>query len=152
MIPFQSIFFQLILLMVCTTTEQTNQNKQADITKVTVSGSENNFTFSVTISSPDKGCDQYADWWEVVSESGDLLYRRVLRHSHVSEQPFTRSGGPVQIAKDQVVWVRAHMNNTGYGGATMSGSVENGFKETDFPEGLDKGLDQVKPLPSGCAF
>ncbi len=138
--------------MMVFTPEQSTQDKQADVTKVTVSGLENSYIFSVTISSPDKGCDQYADWWEVISESGDLLYRRILAHSHVNEQPFTRSGGPVKITKDQVVWVRAHMNNTGYGGAAMKGSIKSGFKQSNFPEGLAKGLDQLKPLPSGCAF
>lgn len=45
-----------------------------------------------------------------MSTDGKLLYRRVLLHSHVDEQPFTRSGGPVPIQTDSVVWVRAHMD------------------------------------------
>ena len=80
----------------------------ADVIGVQVSGAPGAYQFNVTIKSPDTGCQQYADWWEVVSEDGRLLYRRVLLHSHVDEQPFTRSGGPVPIQADTVVWVRAH--------------------------------------------
>ena len=45
-----------------------NNNEQAAVTAVTAvtfSGQANNYTLSVTIESPDTGCDQYADWWEV---------------------------------------------------------------------------------------
>lgn len=154
MLQLQLITLQLLLLASCASpdTQATSQGKFADITSVSVSGSANGYTFSVTISSPDTGCDQYADWWEVVSESGELIYRRILLHSHVSEQPFTRSGGTVAILEDQVVWVRAHMNNSGYGGKTMKGSVSKGFKTAELPENLASGLDLLDPLPSGCNF
>ncbi|WP_462252020.1 hypothetical protein [Ekhidna sp.] len=152
MISLQSFFFQIVLLTGCANADTIAEGKQADVEKVTASGSDNNFTFSVTISSPDTGCDQYADWWEVVSESGELLYRRILLHSHTNEQPFSRSGGPVRIAKNEIVWVRAHMNNSGYGGQAMKGSVAQGFAIDEIPEGLGDGLDTVAPLPSNCAF
>lgn len=126
--------------------------RQADVTQVRVSGQENRYSFSVTISSPDTGCEQYADWWEVVSEEGELIYRRILLHSHTNEQPFIRNGGKVEITKDQMVWVRAHMNNTGYGGAVMKGSVGDGFSIADFPNNFAAGLDKVSPLPDGCNF
>jgi hypothetical protein len=53
--------------------------------------------------------------WEVVDVTGEaLLYRRILGHSHVSEQPFVRSGGPVSATSDVVI-VRSHGNVGGYG-------------------------------------
>ena len=154
MIQSQTIFLQLFLLVACTNanSEPKTQGKFADITNVSVSGLENAYTFNVTISSPDIGCDQYADWWEVVSASGELIYRRILLHSHVNEQPFTRSGGSVDISEEDIIWVRAHMNNTGYGGKTLKGSVKDGFQEMDFPEDLGNNLDQIAPLPDGCNF
>ena len=72
----------------------------ADVIDVSTSGQPGAYSFSVTVSSPDTGCEQYADWWEVVTEDGQLLYRRVLLHSHVAEQPFTRSGGPVDVTAE----------------------------------------------------
>jgi len=110
------------------------------------------YTFTVTVQSPDTGCDQYANWWEVVSEEGDLLYRRILAHSHVDEQPFERSGGPVAIAPDQTVIVRAHMYPGGYGTQAMQGSSAQGFQATTLPEDFAVDLADVDPQPGDCAF
>ncbi len=64
------------------------QNSFAEVSEVEATGQANNYTLAVTVSSPDTGCDSYADWWEVITPEGELLYRRVLLHSHVDEQPF----------------------------------------------------------------
>lgn len=125
---------------------------RADIAAVSASGAAGAYTFSVTISSPDTGCDQYADWWEVLDEEGQLLYRRVLLHSHVGEQPFARSGGPVAVAADQVVWVRAHMSVGGYGGAAFKGSVQDGFVAAELAADFSAEVAEREPLPQGCAF
>lgn len=139
-------------------TSQENQDQDeepaiaANITEVTVRGEPQAYTFSITIESPDTGCDQYADWWEVLSEAGELLYRRVLLHSHVNEQPFTRSGGPVAIDADQTVIVRAHMNNTGYSGNLLKGSVDTEFVEYKPEEPFAPDVETQDPLPENCAF
>jgi len=127
-------------------------NDTADVLVVKISGNPNDYTFSVTLESPDTGCDQYANWWEVITPGGDLVYRRILGHSHVNEQPFTRSGGPVQISEDQEVIIRAHMNNTGYGGKAMRGSVAAGFKPVVLEKDFAGYLETEEPQPSGCAF
>lgn len=154
MIQLQLLILNTLLFISCSAAEThpITQDQQADVTQVKVSGSENGYTFSITISSPDTGCDQYANWWEVVTESGELIYRRILLHSHTGEQPFTRSGGTIAITKEQVVWVRAHMNNSGYGGSVMKGSVQDGFSVEKMPSGFASELDQVAPLPNGCNF
>jgi len=124
----------------------------ADVLSVNVTGQANAFQFNVQVSSPDTGCDQYADWWEVLSEDGQLIYRRVLLHSHVNEQPFTRSGGPVGIDSDTVVILRAHMNEGGYGGTALRGTVSSGFEAIELESGFAADVELMPPLPEGCAF
>jgi len=129
-----------------------NLNSFANVLSVQVSGNPGAYQFAVEVVSPDTGCEQFADWWEVVSEDGGLLYRRILLHSHVDEQPFVRSGGPVEIEADTVVFVRAHMNTTGYGGAVMKGTVQDGFMPVEVADGFGSELERVPPQPEDCAF
>ncbi len=133
-------------------TESVPVSLLADVLSVSVSRAENTYQFSVEIRSPDTGCEQYADWWEVITEDGELIYRRILAHSHVSEQPFKRSGGPVAISADTIVIVRAHMHPDGYGGGAFQGSVAAGFEAIQLETGFASGLEEVDPLPSGCGF
>ena len=128
------------------------KNIKADVISVDARGEPGAYTFSVGIQSPDLGCSQYADWWEVIDEQGNLLYRRILAHSHVNEQPFKRSGGPVTINADTTVWVRAHMHPHGYGGEVLKGSFNSGFQPAELPQGFAVGLDEIPPLPENCAF
>ncbi len=118
---------------------------QADVLSTSVSGEPGTYNFSVTVSSPDEGCSQYADWWEIVSQDGELIYRRILLHSHVDEQRFTRSGGPVSIAADTIVLVRAHMHPGGYGGTALKGSLEQGFEQVELS--ADFAANLVETLP-----
>lgn len=134
------------------TTNSVDALPVADVMSVAVTGEAGNYMFAVTISSDDTGCEQYADWWEVVdSQTGELLYRRILAHSHTNEQPFTRSGGPVAIESTQDVLVRGHMGGlqSHYAGQSLGGSVDTGFQPV-----IDSlpNLENVDPLPKGCAF
>jgi len=122
------------------------------VPEVDVAGESSAYHFSVAIRSGEAGCDRYADWWEVVSENGELLYRRVLGHSHTNEQPFTRSGGPVPIKGGDLVWVRAHMAPGGYGGQAFYGSVNDGFSVADLDGSWAPDLATTAPLPDECAF
>jgi hypothetical protein len=126
--------------------------RRADVTKVAVLGSAGSYLFQVTVESPDTGCDRYADWWEVVTPEGELVYRRVLAHSHPREQPFTRTGGPIFIDADREVIVRAHLNPGGYGGAAMRGTPSGGFRAASVAADFAAGVAQQPPLPKGCAF
>ena len=133
-------------------TDPTTSPFHANVSSVQVIGEPNAYHLAVEISSPDTGCDQYADWWEVLGEDGILLYRRMLLHSHVDEQPFTRSGGPVPIDENTVVVIRAHMNHYGYGGWVLRGSVSNGF-ETFVPDvDFASNVETLPPVPEDCAF
>ena len=128
------------------------QTAQASVTEVSASGSPGSYSFQVTVESDETGCGQYADWWEVLSPDGRLIYRRVLLHSHVTEQPFARSGGPVDIQPDETVIVRAHMNTVGYEGVVYRGSVNGGFVLAELPNGFADDVGRQEPQPSGCAF
>jgi len=125
---------------------------EANVIKISVTGDPNAYTFNVTVESPDTGCDQYTDWWEVIDLDGNLIHRRILAHSHVNEQPFTRSGTNIKLAKNTQVYVRAHMNTSGYGAMVYKGSVENGFTVAELDVEFAKGLEKKEPLPTGCAF
>ena len=127
-------------------------NNTARVLKVEATGQSNNYTFAVTVSSPDTGCDRYADWWEVITPEGELLYRRVLLHSHVKEQPFRRTGGTVKIQPQQEVIVRVHMNPDGYSSMAQQGTVESGFSAIALSEDFATQLAFVEPLPKNCAF
>jgi hypothetical protein len=134
------------------------------VVAVTTEGEEQAYRFGVSIESADIDCTQFADWWEVLNEDGALLYRRILEHSHTDENgtsdadapgnTFTRSGGPIAVAADTVVLVRAHMNNVdGYNGRVMRGSATTGF--SDAPEITADFASDVKddaPQPTSCAF
>jgi len=150
------ITLSLVYLISCSSNvkvvENIDDSAKAEIISVKVNGKENSYTFSVGIKSLDLGCKQYANWWEVVSEDETLIYRRILGHSHVKEQPFIRSGGSIKIDKDQVVVIRAHMNTSGYGVKAYRGSINNGFKPYLLKKDFAIGLENKKPLPSGCAF
>ena len=124
----------------------------ADVVSVEAVPVDRGYRFAVGLSSPDTGCEQYADWWEVISEDGELIYRRPLAHSHVEEQPFVRSGGPVEIAADTEVWARGHMHPGGYGGVAFFGSVEDGFAARRPPAGFAAELVDVPPAPPECRW
>lgn len=124
----------------------------AKVTAVAVTGAPNNYTFAVTVRSPDTGCEQYANWWEVLTPDGTLIYRRILAHSHVEEQPFERTGGSVEIAPDQTVIVRAHMHPQGYGTQAMQGDVKTGFQSITLDQNFAEALSSAPPQPNDCTF
>ena len=154
------LLFIVVLVLGCGSSEPAGVEEDppesttilADVVSLTTSGQEGSYTFSVGIESTETGCEQYADWWEILSPEGNLIYRRVLAHSHVNEQPFIRSGGPVPIAPEDEVIVRAHMNTTGYGGQQYEGSVQMGFEPVEGDSLFARDVAQMQPLPSSCAF
>ncbi len=146
-----SLAISLFFAISCTNSFDA-QAQYAEVIQVEVSGEDQIYTFSVTVKSPDTGCEQFADWWEVITPEGDLIYRRILLHSHVKEQPFTRSGGPVKIENERKLIIRAHMNTSGYGITAMQGSVEKGFNKVTLTNDFATSLEKKAPLPTGCAF
>ncbi len=131
----------------------TNPKVKADIISVEVSKiSDKEYRFSVGIKSDDKGCKQFANWWEVIDENGKLVYRRILFHSHTTEQPFVRSGIVKGIDENKKLYIRAHMNNVGYSGNVYSGTIKSGFKNLNKDINFSKNIEKQEPQPNGCAF
>lgn len=135
----------------------------AHVRAVATSGSAENYTFNVSVESADIDCSQFANWWEVLSENGELLYRRIIDHSHTDENgtsdagapgnTYTRSGGPVDIAENELVYVRAHMNTGGYNGDILVGSVESGFKvATHLASDFAAAVEFQEPQTDRCDF
>lgn len=78
------------------------------------------WTFAVAVRHDDQDADHWADWWRVRTPQGRELGRRVLLHSHVGEQPFTRDERLAIPPDVRVVVVEAHDKVHGLGGATVT--------------------------------
>lgn len=123
-----------------------------DVVEVSVTGDDGAYTVYVTLRSDETGCDQYADFWELLTPEGALVYRRILDHSHPNEQPFTRSGGPVDVLGTDEIIVRGHLHPHGYGGDVLRGSLGAGFSLWTPPEGFAADLEAAPPQPEACLF
>ncbi len=130
--------------------ERPPDERLADVIYTQTSSMPGGYQFAVHVSSPDTGCERYANWWEVIGEDGTLFYRRVLNHSHVDDQPIVRAGGPVVVDPDATIFVRAHMHPGGYGGKAMKGSVNAGFEPVELPADFAAGLATEPPQPERC--
>jgi len=123
-----------------------------DVVKVSISKNAESYTFSVSLRSDETGCKQYANWWEILDKEGLLRYRRILGHSHPTEQPFTRSGTLSDINEEEILFIRGHLNSVGYIGDIFKGSIKNGFSLVKNPILFSEDIELQEPLPSGCAF
>lgn len=91
----------------------------------TSSGSSSGWQFQVTLSHPDTGWDHYADGWRVETAAGKVLGTRVLHHPHVSEQPFTRALGSVDLPQPTgEIHLRARCSVDGWSAETQVVSVK----------------------------
>jgi hypothetical protein len=94
---------------------------EADVLAADVNCSvESVCSFSVSVRHDDKGWEHYANRWEILDTSGNVLGVRELAHPHENEQPFTRSLGNVKIHGDILeVVIRAHDSVHQYGGKEL---------------------------------
>ena len=142
-----------LLFTACSDSAQASiASPSANVIAVSTSGSEFSYNFAVTLRSDETGCAQYANWWEVLRSNGTLAYRRILVHSHPDTQPFKRSGGSVNIAYDEIVYIRAHFNKLGYKGDVFKGSVKEGFSKTEDNISKTAKVELQLPQPNGCLF
>jgi hypothetical protein len=70
---------------------------------------EKHWSVNVTLQHDDTGWDHYADNWRIVDSEENVLGDRLLAHPHVTEQPFTRGLGSVNIPEHiTTVYIEAH--------------------------------------------
>jgi hypothetical protein len=135
----------------------------ANVVAVATSGTEGAYNFSVSVESSDTGCSEYANWWEVLTEDGELSYRRIIDHSHTDANgasdfdapgnTFTRGGSPVPVSAETTLIVRAHMSVGGYNGMAMRGSVAEGFAQApDIDSNFAADVETAEPQPTNCTF
>lgn len=94
---------------------------QADVVRVEAMEEDDGWwRFAVTVRHDDRDPDHWADWWRVRTPEGRELGRRVLLHSHVGEQPFTRDERVRIPSGVRVVVVEAHDRMHGLGGAAVT--------------------------------
>jgi len=133
------------------TSHNPRETIRADIVKVEVTGTTGNYMFLISVKSNDTGCEQYANWWEVLDVNKELIYRRILGHPHVNEQPIVRYGeNYIDIQSDDVLYIRAHMNNKGYVGDVFKGSVDSGFSVVSTVPTFDAAIELEDPQPPEC--
>jgi hypothetical protein len=99
---------------------------EADVLKVDAIHSGNGvWQFTVTVQHADEGWEHYANRFDVLSPDGTVLGVRTLYHTHVDEQPFTRSLGGVAVPEgiDKVI-VRAGDSVHDYGGIEVEVALE----------------------------
>ena len=56
------------------------------------------------------------------------------------------------MAANEEVYVRAHMNTTGYGNNVFKGSVVDGFSSSNLDSDFAQNIEDAEPLPSNCSF
>lgn len=95
---------------------------KGDILEVTaVKSADGTYCIEATVKHADEGWNLYADRFDVLAPDGTVLGERILAHTHVEEQPFTRSLSAV-IIPDGIteIRVRAHDKVQGLGGAEVT--------------------------------
>lgn len=99
---------------------------EADVLSVKVKCKDSGTcSFAVTVMHADQGWDHYANGWEVLDASGNVIAERELLHPHDNEQPFTRSLNNVKIPEGLLeVTIRAHDSVHGLGGKELTVNLD----------------------------
>lgn len=92
-----------------------------DVISAEVTPNGDGYSISATLSSPYDTPERYADAFRVIGDDGVVYGVRELLHDHASEQPFTRSLGPLEIpAGVSTLTVEGRDRVYGWGGATVT--------------------------------
>jgi hypothetical protein len=129
------------------------------------------YQVTVTLQSPDQACDDYADWWEVLSEDGTLVGRHILEGPQGFEKPFESQAVMPVEDPSQVLIIRAHFSSdvdetfisygnlpylddeipsSKYPNQAMKGSIQKGFKSVRIPRRFAAKVERQDPQPGPC--
>lgn len=99
---------------------------EVDVLRVDIqpASTHGRYVIAVTLRHADSGWDHYANRWEVLGPTGEVIAERRLHHPHVDEQPFTRSLDDVELPAN-LTWIRVRGHDLvhGYGGREVTLSV-----------------------------
>lgn len=107
-----------LILSLTTLSATAGESDVVDVTIESLGGGK--FRINATLSHADTGWDHYADRWDVLDESGNVLGVRELAHPHVNEQPFTRSVSVSIPESVKTITVESNDSVHGTGGKTFS--------------------------------
>ena len=107
-----------LILGITTLSATAGESDVVDVTIESLGGGK--FRVNATLSHEDTGWDHYADRWDVLDESGNVLGVRELAHPHVNEQPFTRSVSVSIPESVKTITVQSNDSVHGTGGKTFS--------------------------------
>ena len=122
----------------------------------------NKYDISVTIQSPNEGCNRYADWWEAITEEGELLHRKILDSSQGFEHQFTSNALIDILDPDQTIIIRGHFSEdidsyrygygTGYTTQSMKGQVSqpSSFQQVRLPSQFAARVERQGEQPKEC--
>ncbi|QUY42107.1 AAA family ATPase [Acaryochloris marina] len=114
------------------------------------------YTFKANLYGPTEGCNQYVDWWEILSEDQELLDRPHFDISHDDQQPFSSTSKPIQASDNQTLLIRAHLHlenkdKSGYEARqAWKGTIKDGFEMIRLPERFATNLAKADPQPKPC--
>ncbi|UJB71243.1 ATP-binding protein [Acaryochloris sp. 'Moss Beach'] len=114
------------------------------------------YTFKANLYGPTEGCNQYVDWWEILSEDQELLDRPHFDISHDDQQPFSSTSKPIQASDNQTLLIRAHLHledkdKSGYEARqAWKGTIKDGFEMIRLPEKYATDLAKADPQPKPC--
>ena len=87
---------------------------------------DGSWCFKVSVRHNDEDWEHYADGWDILDASHNILWEKTLTHPHVYEQPFTRRLCDIKIPpKIQKLVVRAKCNRHSYGDKTITVDLTN---------------------------
>jgi hypothetical protein len=124
-----------LALLPCLSLASAVRAGEADVVAAEATCGENSVCrFSVTVRHADAGWDHFADRWEVLTDSGQVVATRVLRHPHLKEQPFTRHLPGVKVPEEiRRVRIRAHDSLHDHGGAEVVVELSRGKRAAPRP-------------------